>query len=585
MGPAVAPSDSEGVPEKQVSNEETEIDEEERERQELALLGYRTPNWRGATLVDRSRWCNPKFGKTLELRFNPIVAPAAFLLVATFVTWCILDKDAKNKFSTAKTVITSAFTWLYIASLDIWAIVIVLIYASKYGKLKLGNDDEKPEYPEGSWFAMLFACGVGVGLFFYGVSEPVNAGLNFIFPSIEKSITTQVIIIWIITAIATISVVTGVGAGVRRLSEICFGVGMFLMMSTFFLEDSWYLLNLYVQTIGYYFQTIVKLGFRTDAFELLNITSSSGKDRGRSYKDGEYDAPENWMNSWTIFYWGWWISWSPFVGMFIAKISRGRTIRQFINGTLTAPMIYSFLWLTIFGGSAMYHEKAAAAVPDNKYCCVYSYSSISWDKMTDLSEFDGLLKGVEWPDYHNRTNCTVNFKSNWEAGVYGEKNTKTGKEAVEDFMEFYKIPSNQYKMAVSEDRGTARLSCLQNDDQWFALMYTKGKLGVFLSIVSLFGIVLYFVTSADSGSLVIDIMAANGDQNPPRAQRIFWAFSEGAAATALLWAGGNDALIALQIYTAMEGKDGRSTLMKDPKPSAIANGSEMKSVVKNALAV
>ena len=159
-------------------------------------------------------------------------------------------------------------------------------------------------------------------------------------------------IIWCITAVATVSTVTGVGAGIRRLSEICFLVGMFLMTVALFMDNTFYILNLYVQSIGYYFQYLIQLGFHTDAFEQLG-PSTGDVARGRTLPEEveHSDGPENWMDSWTMFYWGWWISWCPFVGMFIAKISKGRTIKQFINGTLTAPVIYTFLWLVIFGGA------------------------------------------------------------------------------------------------------------------------------------------------------------------------------------------------------------------------------------------
>ena len=133
------------------------------------------------------------------------------------------------------------------------------------------------------------------------------------------------------TACATASVISGLKLGIRRLSELCFCIGMLLMLVVLFYDDTWYLLNLYVQSIGYYLQYVVQLGFHTDAFAQL----SNAPDK--------LEASE-WMNDWTIFYWGWWIAWCPFVGMFIAKISRGRTIKEFINATLTAPIFYTFLW-------------------------------------------------------------------------------------------------------------------------------------------------------------------------------------------------------------------------------------------------
>ncbi|KAL5263770.1 hypothetical protein ACHWQZ_G004986 [Mnemiopsis leidyi] len=540
--------------------------------------------------------------------------------------------------------------------------------------MKLGKDDDEIEYPDGSWFCMLFACGVGVGLFFYGVGEPINhytrpnrytadrympdnmvaqnainqtfyhwglhpwvtygvmgiilafitfrkglpmtmkscfypligdriygwmgnvidimsvittvfgvctslglgtmqlnAGLNFIFPSIEKNTLTQVLIIWIVMAIATISVVSGVGVGVRRLSEICFGVGMFLLMAIFFLEDTWFLINLFCQSIGYYIQNFLGLGFRTDAFELIGIKSSLETDRGRLYAagdgltdgptDGLTDGPENWMDDWTIFYWGWWVAWSPFVGMFIAKISKGRTIREFINGALTAPMIYSFLWLTIFGGSALRNEKFAAQQLSSHnlhYCCPASPDYLDWEgAKNNISTWKNTLVANLKETYQQKTGrydadsvvlCTKNMIKLWQ-DEWVEKDSDT----LQDFEDFYKVTKNRYKMSMSEDKSSVRLSCLDLDDMWFALMYTKGKLGTVLSVVSLFGIILYFVTSADSGSLVIDIMAANGDQNPPRLQRVFWAMVEGAAATALLIAGGKEALSAVQTASIVSG--------------------------------
>ena len=155
--------------------------------------------------------------------------------------------------------------------------------------------------------------------------------------------------------------------GIRRLSETCFGFGMFLMMVALFMDKTFYILNLLVQSLGYYLQYIVQLGWHTDAFEQLGPSPHS--ELGRFSPEGpenDPDGPDTWMDSWTMFYWGWWISWSPFVGMFIAKISRGRTIRQFINGTLTAPVLYSILWMVIFGGAGIRHEREATNMG---FCC------------------------------------------------------------------------------------------------------------------------------------------------------------------------------------------------------------------------
>ena len=298
-----------------------------------------------------------------------------------------------------------------------------------------------------------------------------NGGLRRLNSNIKDTITNQIIIIWGITALATISVISGIKIGIRRLSEICFAVGMFIMLVVLFYDDTWYFFNVYVQSIGYYIQWVIQIGFHTDAFAQIG-----------NAPDGK-EAP-GWMNDWTIFYWGWWIAWSPFVGMFIAKISKGRTIKQFINNTLTIPILYTFMWFAIMGGAGIKMERNAA------------------------------LAGV-----------TCN-------------STLGGSGALEGYNNMF------------------RLSCRGNNEMWFDLIRSYGDCTVFkdfMSIISLIGILLYFVTSSDSGSLVIDCLAANGSPEPPVIQRIFWAFTEGACASALLKAGGTVALNALQSMSIVTG--------------------------------
>lgn len=169
----------------------------------------------------------------------------------------------------------------------------------------------------------LFGVCTSLGL---GVLQ-LNTGLNLFNSNIEEGTNSQIVIIWSITAIATLSVVSGIHVGIRRLSEITWTLGMFLLLCMFFLGPSFFYLNLYVQSWGWYFWTLVPLSFQTDAFAALdNAPDSNG-------------AGSTWMNDWTIFYWGWWISWAPFVGMFTAKISRGRTVRQFITGEAPPPLV------------------------------------------------------------------------------------------------------------------------------------------------------------------------------------------------------------------------------------------------------
>ena len=309
-------------------------------------------------------------------------------------------------------------------------------------------------------FGVCTSLGVGV--------MQMNGGFKRLNPSIEYSVKNQIIIIWAVTACATASVVSGLKIGIRRLSEICFSLGMFIMMIGIFADNTWHALNVYVQSIGYYIQWIIQIGFHTDAFAQLG-NAPDGKQAQR------------WMNDWTIFYWGWWIAWSPFVGMFIAKISKGRTIRQFIHGTMTAPTIYAFFWFCIFGSAGLKMERDAALA-----------------------------------------NITCN------SVLGGGTSTKSY-------------------------NGLYRLSCRGKNDMWFDVMEQYGDLGRFLQVISLISIILYFVTSSDSGSLVIDCLSANGDPEPPVSQRVFWALTEGATATALLNAGGEEGLEALQSMSIASG--------------------------------
>ena len=315
--------------------------------------------------------------------------------------------------------------------------------------------------------ATMFGVCTSLGLGAIGFS----GGLRRLNSNIEDTITTQIIVIWGITAIATVSVVTGIKMGIRRLSEVCFALGMFIILVVFFYDDTWYLLNVFVQSMGYYIQWFVQLGFHTDAFAQLGI-APDGKEATQ------------WMNDWTILYWGWWIAWCPFVGMFIAKISKGRTIGEFIHNTLTVPVIYVFFWFAVSGGAGIRMERNAA------------------------------LAGI-----------TCN-------------STLGGAGAVESF------------------NGLFRLSCRGNNDMWFDLIRSYGETAEFkefMSVVSMVAILLYFVTSSDSGSLVIDCLAANGNQEPPVVQRVFWALTEGACASVLLKTGGSDGLKALQSMAIVAG--------------------------------
>ena len=297
----------------------------------------------------------------------------------------------------------------------------------------------------------------------------MNSGLNQLNESIEMNTTNQTIIIWVITFFATVSVVSGLRLGIRRLSEICFALGIFIMLIVLFCDKTAYLINLFVQSIGYYIQNVIQLGFHTDSFAQLDNAPDNN----------EYPA---WMHNWTVAYWGWWIAWSPFVGMFIAKISKGRTIRNFISYTLTVPIFFAFLWFVVIGGSGLNMEREAAI---NNITC------------------ESLLGG---------------------------------------------------KNSTKPYEGLYRLSCRDQSQMYFDLVQQYGDVvGKFLRIISMVSILLYFVTSSDSGSLVIDCLSANGSPDPPIAQRVFWALTEGATACALLIAGGKHAIDAVLAAAVASG--------------------------------
>ena len=510
----------------------------------------------------------------IRLNFNPVVTLLAATFIWAFVAICMSFPNRSNDaMGEAKAWITDNFTWFYIGSVNLWFVFIVVVYFSKYGNMKLGRDDDKPEFSDASYFTMLFAAGIGVGFFYFGVAEPVfhyepgehgnrywgrvsdnqraqdainvtlfhwgihgwivyvvvglalavvshrkglpmtirscfypllgdrifgvmgdvieivaivstmfgvcaslgagaitmNSGLGQLSDSVEMSTTNQIIIIWVITFFATMSVVSGLRLGIRRLSEVCFALGIFIMLIILFCDKTFSLLNLYVQSIGYYIQNVIQLGFHTDAF---------------AQQGNALDGKENpqWMHGWTIAYWGWWIAWSPFVGMFIAKISKGRTVRNFINSTLTAPIVFTFMWFVVVGGSGVNMEREAA------------------------------LQGIECDSLLGGKNSTEPLD-----GLY-------------------------------------RLSCREQSQMYFDLIQRYGGVvGKFLRLLSMVSILLYFVTSSDSGSLVIDCLSANGSPDPPITQRVFWALTEGATATALLTAGGKKAIDAVLAAAVASG--------------------------------
>lgn len=472
----------------------------------------------------------------LGLRVNGFVffGSAAFIfavvLFGTFFT-----AQAESLFGRIQDAIVTNFGWVYLLAVSFFLGFVIWLCFTRFGRIRLGPDDSRPAYSFVSWFAMLFSAGMGIGLLFYSVAEPilhyanppvgagetieaarqsmrltffhwgfhawaiyivvglslayfsfrkglpltirstlypilgerihgrlgdfidifavigtlfgvatslgfgvmqVNAGLNYLF-DIPLSGTTQLILIALITTAATLSVVSGLDRGIRRLSELNLILALFLLVFVFVAGPSVFLLDALIQNTGNYLSGVVELSFQTYAFQ-----------------------DSSWKGSWTLFYWGWWIAWSPFVGMFIARISRGRTLREFITGVLLVPSILTFIWLTIFGNTALNLALNSTAV--------------------DIAQ------------------------------------------------------------AVELSLPTALFVVL---DQF--------PLASVSSLVATIVVVTFFVTSSDSGSLVIDIITAGGHTNPPVQQRIFWAVTEGLVAAVLLITGGLTALQTAAITTAL----------------------------------
>jgi len=485
---------------------------------------------------------------------------ASKIVVITLVIFTIVATDmATLLFSAVNSWILGVFKWWYIG-----IVASVLIYAfwmmlSRYGNIRLGDQNGKPDYSYSSWFAMLFGCGMGIGLIFWSIAEPIyhfqsnpwiggetgiepmsaaaaeeamlltffhwglhpwaiyavvalalsyfayrkNLPLSIrstVYPIFGEKIygplghTVDVLsilgtlfgvatslglgaqqlaagidmffgidvflnadgspntaatssLIALVTLAATISVVSGLDKGIKLLSNLNLWLSIAIMVFFLVWGPTAYILNTFLQATGNYLGNIIPLSFWT------NSNVGEGGD---------------WQLSWTVFYWGWWIAWAPFVGMFIARISRGRTIREFIIGVLLVPTLFGFVWLTLFGGTALNIE---------------------------LFNGGGIVEAV----------------SNGTEGAL-----------------------------------FATISSMEIYGQVFAQFITK-----LFSLIALVLIVTYFITSSDSGTLVINTIMSVGDENPPISHRVTWGVYEGLVAIALLLAGGLGAMQTASIAAAL----------------------------------
>jgi hypothetical protein len=367
-------------------------------------------------------------------------------------------------------------------------------------------------------------------------------------------------------------------------------LGNFLVLLVLFSGETYYVLDAIVQATGYYFWYIMKIGFWCDAFERLGDMSfglggaTDGKGGGSYFVIG-----------WTIFYWGWWISWGPFCGTFLAKISRGRTLRQFIMATLIVPTLYTLFWFGIWGGEGIRMQRVAqggnlcSTSATSANCSVPVGEEASARVSSACTSFAGAFSeemkaelNMGWtpscvldPAYHGgfgrckesswtrmvvvgdecvehtswvSVPCGGANGSDPTAGtVAGHAGTPCEGVVTDAMMEegssaqafnFYPLDSQPDCFVPLQD-GTVCLGNRGTADMLFDILSAYGPRGFsdLLSCIALACLVLYFVTSSDSGSLVVDILSANGHPDPPMFQRIFWSFTEGATAVALLYSG------------------------------------------------
>ncbi len=460
---------------------------------------------------------------------------ASSLIIALLLYTAFLPKQAQNLFNLIQSSIVENGSWFYVLTVAFIFFFVIFLGLSRYGDIRLGPDHATPDYSIMTWLSMLFAAGMGIGLMFFGVAEPlmhylspptaesgsveavqeamkmtffhwglhawaiyavvalvlayfsyrhnlpltlrsalypligeriyqwpghlvdvfavvstvfgvatslglgasqVNAGFGYLF-GIEVSVFNQIIIMCGITALAVLSVTAGLDKGIRRLSEANMILAVCLLVLIFLLGPTVFLLKAYLQNIGVYLSDIIHNTFNLFAYKKTN-----------------------WIGGWTIFYWGWWLAWAPFVGLFIARISRGRTIREFILGVMLIPTVFTLLWMTIFGNSAI-----------------------------DLVYNQGVV-------------------------------------ALGDM--------------VSQDSSVALFVFLEN------FPFTT-----VLSFFSVLMIVIFFVTSCDSGAMVVDMLCSHGSNETPMWQRVYWAVGIGVVAAILLIAGGLNALQTMTIASAL----------------------------------
>ena len=471
-------------------------------------------------------------------KYTPVFI-ISLALTLIFILWGAITPDNLETVSSkAQNFLQTRFGWFYLISATVILIFTIYLAFSKYGNIKLGKDDDEPEYSTMSWFAMLFSAGMGIGLVFWGVAEPVshyfvpavgegetteaaanalqftffhwglhpwgiyalialalayfkfrkdapgtisatfypllgehtkgpigktidiiavfatvfgvatslglgaiqiNGGLSYLNGNIPDGFITQLFIILGVTILFMLSALSGIGRGIKWLSNANIMMAVLLMLFILFAGPTTFLLNLLTTTFGRYLEFLPQMSFRMSPFDADN---------------------EVWIQDWTIFYWAWWIAWSPFVGTFIARVSKGRTIREFVIGVLAVPTIFCGIWFAIFGGAGIHFE-------------MFNQAGI------------------------------------WEAMDHG----------------------NYTEIALFATLGELPLSTIA-------------------TVLAIVLISTFFITSADSATFVIGMQTTNGMLNPPMRIKLVWGLIQASAAAVLLWSGGLNALQTASIVSA-----------------------------------
>ncbi len=466
---------------------------------------------------------------------KPVFFTSSLAILVLLIYAASNPDQANTFFQSLQDTVAQNGGWFYILTVAIILLTVVILGFSRYGDIRLGPDHATPEFSKLTWLSMLFAAGMGIGLMFFGVAEPVmhflapptadpnsiaavkeamkttffhwgvhpwaiyaavalvlgyfayrhqlpltlrsalypligeriygwpghlvdifavtstifgvstslgfgaaqiNAGLSYVF-GIPSTTGVQIGLMAGVVGIAIISVTTGLDKGIRRLSEANMLLAVALLVFVLVLGPTVFLLQAYLQNMGAYASDIVR--------NTLNLFAY---------------AKTDWIGGWTIFYWGWWLAWAPFVGLFIARISYGRTIREFVMGVLLIPTAFTLLWMTVFGNTAI----------------------------------DMVLV--------------------------------QGKDALASM--------------VNEDTSVALFVFLENF-----------PFSSVLTLLAVLMVVIFFVTSCDSGAMVVDMLCSNGRNDTPLWQRIYWAVSVGVVAAILLYAGGLGALQTMTIVAAL----------------------------------